>query len=96
MLYKANQKDLNIWVGEDHTEPQGNYLTINLNAAIKFQNFITEGTNVGIDAGPYKHPGAIHDHSTNLPALVIIDIVLCSVTCVCFSKLVKGVVVVPI
>ncbi len=58
--YKANQKDLNIWVGEDHTEPQGNYLTINLNAAIKFQNFIKEGTNVGIDARPYKHPEAIH------------------------------------
>jgi hypothetical protein len=29
------------------------------------------------------------------PALVIIDIVLCSVIFICFGKLVKGVVVVP-
>jgi hypothetical protein len=57
--YKKNQRELNIWVGEDHTEPQGNYLTINLNAAIKFKNFIKEGTNVGIDARPYKHSETI-------------------------------------
>jgi hypothetical protein len=38
--YKKNQRDLNIWVGENHATPQGNYLAINLNAEIKFQNFI--------------------------------------------------------
>jgi hypothetical protein len=36
---------LDIWVGENHFTPQGNYLAINLNAEIKFQNFIKEGVN---------------------------------------------------
>jgi hypothetical protein len=35
--YKKNQRDLNIWVGENHATPQGNYLAINLNAEIKFR-----------------------------------------------------------
>jgi hypothetical protein len=26
--YKKNQRDLNIWVGENHATPQGNYLAI--------------------------------------------------------------------
>jgi hypothetical protein len=29
--YKAKQRELDIWVGEDHSTSQGNYLTINLN-----------------------------------------------------------------
>jgi hypothetical protein len=33
---------LDIWVGEAHDTPQGNYLVMNLNSEIKFQNFITE------------------------------------------------------
>jgi hypothetical protein len=44
--YKASQRELDIWVGESHSEPQGNYLAIQLNAKIKFQNFIKETCNV--------------------------------------------------
>jgi hypothetical protein len=40
--YKENQRDLNIWAGESHDIPQGNYLAINLNTEIKFKNFIIE------------------------------------------------------
>jgi hypothetical protein len=40
--YKANQRALDIWVGEAHDTPQGNYLVMNLNSEIKFQNFIME------------------------------------------------------
>jgi hypothetical protein len=40
--YKANQRALDIWVGEAHDTPQGNYLVMNLDSEIKFQNFITE------------------------------------------------------
>jgi hypothetical protein len=43
--YKASQRELDIWVGESHSEPQGNYLAIQLNAKIKFQNFIKETCN---------------------------------------------------
>jgi hypothetical protein len=32
--YKKNQRDLNIWVGEAHGTPQGNYLTVNLSTEI--------------------------------------------------------------
>jgi hypothetical protein len=32
--YKASQRELDIWVGENHFTPQGNYLAINLNACI--------------------------------------------------------------
>jgi hypothetical protein len=34
------QRDLNIWVGESHSKPQGNYLAVNLSAEIEFQNFM--------------------------------------------------------
>jgi hypothetical protein len=40
--YKASQRELDIWVGENHYTPQGNYLAIKLNDKIKFQNFIKE------------------------------------------------------
>jgi RHS repeat-associated protein len=40
--YKANQRDLNIWVGDAHDTPQGKYLVINLATEIEFQNFIME------------------------------------------------------
>jgi hypothetical protein len=50
---------LDIWVGESHSEPQGNYLAIQLNAKIKFQNFIKETCNVGADIRPEKDPDAI-------------------------------------
>jgi hypothetical protein len=40
--YKANQRDLDIWVGESHNRPQGNYLVVNLSSEIKFKNFIIE------------------------------------------------------
>jgi hypothetical protein len=57
--YKANQRDLNIWVGELHDRPQGNYLAVNLNAEIKFQNFIIEGVlqpkYSNLFDLPYKH-----------------------------------------
>jgi RHS repeat-associated protein len=57
--YKASQRELDIWVGESHSEPQGNYLAIKLNAKIKFQNFIKETCNVGADIRPEKDPDAI-------------------------------------
>ena len=57
--YKKNQRDLNIWVGESHDTPQGNYLAINLNTDIKFQNFIIEAVNVKVDARPEKNPKII-------------------------------------
>jgi hypothetical protein len=43
---------LDIWVGENHFTPQGNYLAINLNAEIKFQNFIKEGVNAHVNQIP--------------------------------------------
>ncbi|VVH60053.1 hypothetical protein BSPCLSOX_2553 [uncultured Gammaproteobacteria bacterium] len=57
--YKANQRDLHIWVGEDHDRPQGNYLMVNLNAEIKFQNFIVESIDTGVDVRPFKDPEII-------------------------------------
>jgi hypothetical protein len=57
--YKKNQRDLNIWAGESHDTPQGNYLAINLNTDIKFQNFIIEAVNVKVDARPEKNPKII-------------------------------------
>jgi hypothetical protein len=44
--YKASQRELDIWVGENHYTPQGNYLAIKLNDKIKFQNFIKETCDV--------------------------------------------------
>ncbi|CAC9640288.1 insecticidal toxin complex protein [uncultured Gammaproteobacteria bacterium] len=43
--YKANQRDLNIWVGETHDRTQGRYLLMHLAAEIEFQNLIIENTN---------------------------------------------------
>ncbi|SSC07737.1 RHS repeat-associated core domain-containing protein [bacterium endosymbiont of Bathymodiolus sp. 5 South] len=57
--YKANQRDLNIWVGELHDRPQGNYLAVNLNAEIKFQNFIIEAIDASVYAIPFKDPKII-------------------------------------
>ncbi|CAB5496086.1 hypothetical protein [uncultured Gammaproteobacteria bacterium] len=57
--YKVNQRDLNIWVGESHDRPQGNYLAINLSTAIKFQNFIKEGVNAHVNETPSNDPKAI-------------------------------------
>jgi hypothetical protein len=48
--YKASQRELDIWVGENHYTPQGNYLAIKLNDKIKFQNFIKEGCNIDAQA----------------------------------------------
>jgi hypothetical protein len=39
--YKANQRDLNIWVGETHDRTQGRYLLMHLAAEIEFQNLIS-------------------------------------------------------
>ncbi|VVH67034.1 hypothetical protein BSPLISOX_2237, partial [uncultured Gammaproteobacteria bacterium] len=57
--YKASQRELDIWVGENHFTPQGNYLAINLNAEIKFQNFIKEGVNAHVNQIPSSDPKAI-------------------------------------
>jgi hypothetical protein len=53
LAYKASQRDLNIWVGESHSKPQGNYLAVNLSgfvfasdndsATIGVVVFVTEG-----------------------------------------------------
>jgi hypothetical protein len=40
--YKANQRKLNVWVGEEHVSPHGNYLATDINTSIEFQNFIKE------------------------------------------------------
>ena len=57
--YKAKQRELDIWVGEDHSTSQGNYLTINLNTEIKFQNFIKESVVVDAYKRPEKNPKTI-------------------------------------
>ncbi len=57
--YKAKQRELDIWVGESHSTSQGNYLTINLNAEIKFQNFIKESVVVDAYKRPEKNPKTI-------------------------------------
>jgi hypothetical protein len=57
--YKAKQRELDIWVGESHSASQGNYLTINLNAEIKFQNFIKESVVVDAYKRPEKNPKTI-------------------------------------
>ncbi len=57
--YKKNQRELNIWVGESHATPQGNYLAINLNAEIKFQNFIKEAIDADVNERPEKNPKII-------------------------------------
>jgi hypothetical protein len=43
---------LDIWVGEAHDTPQGNYLVMNLNSEIKFQNFITESATADVNERP--------------------------------------------
>jgi hypothetical protein len=50
------QRDLNIWVGESHDIPQGNYLAINLNTEIKFKNFIIESIDAKVGSRPEKNP----------------------------------------
>jgi RHS repeat-associated protein len=57
--YKENQRDLNIWVGESHDIPQGNYLAINLNTEIKFKNFIIESIDAKVGSRPEKNPAII-------------------------------------
>jgi hypothetical protein len=57
--YKKNQRDLNIWVGEAHGTPQGNYLTVNLSTEITFQNFIKEAIDANVDERPEKNPEII-------------------------------------
>jgi hypothetical protein len=39
--------------------PQGNYLAVNLNAEIKFQNFIIEAIDASVYAIPFKDPKII-------------------------------------
>ena len=57
--YKASQRELDIWVGEHHYTPQGNYLAIKLNDKIKFQNFIKETCDVDAHTRPKKDPDDI-------------------------------------
>jgi hypothetical protein len=57
--YKENQRDLNIWAGESHDIPQGNYLAINLNTEIKFKNFIIESIDAKVGPRPEKNPAII-------------------------------------
>jgi hypothetical protein len=47
---------LDIWVGEAHDTPQGNYLVMNLDSEIKFQNFITESVVADVNDRPSKNP----------------------------------------
>jgi hypothetical protein len=53
--YKANQRALDIWVGEAHDTPQGNYLVMNLNSEIKFQNFIMESVVADVNDRPIQN-----------------------------------------
>ncbi len=64
--YKANQRKLNVWVGEEHVSPHGNYLATDINTSIEFQNFIKEGTetNVSINTKPSTHPEIIRAQYT--------------------------------
>ncbi|CAC9658259.1 hypothetical protein BTURTLESOX_1436 [bacterium endosymbiont of Bathymodiolus sp. 5 South] len=62
--YKANQRKLNIWVGEEHISPHGNYLAADLSTSIEFQNFIQENTNVNINMRPSTHPEIIRAQYT--------------------------------
>jgi hypothetical protein len=55
---------LNIWVGEEHISPHGNYLAANLSTSIEFQNFIQENTNVNINMRPSTHPEIIRAQYT--------------------------------
>jgi hypothetical protein len=57
--YKASQRNLNVWVGESHSRPQGNYLVVNLSVEIEFQNFIIEEVNADVDERPNKDPKII-------------------------------------
>ena len=57
--YKANQRDLDIWVGESHNRPQGNYLVVNLSSEIKFKNFIIEECTASVEERPCKDPEII-------------------------------------
>jgi hypothetical protein len=62
--YKANQRALDIWVGEAHDTPQGNYLVMNLNSEIKFQNFITESATADVNERPSQDPEYINTFYT--------------------------------